>query len=54
MSTENETVDLGNNESMSKGVYPQADGTYLALTFSRSKTFKTRKGAESWLRRNTK
>ena len=44
-----ETLDLGNNESISKGVYPQNDGTFLALGFSKSKTFKTRKGAEKWL-----
>lgn len=47
----NNTIDLGNNESMSRGVFPQADGTFLALTFSQSKTFKTRKGAEQWIAR---
>ncbi len=46
-----ETIDLGNNESMSRGIFPQRDGTFLAMTFSRSKTFKTRKGAEAWLSR---
>ena len=48
-----ETIDLGNNESLSRGVFPQRDGTFLALTFSRSKTFKTRKGAERWYARAT-
>lgn len=47
-----ETLDLGNNESKSRGVFPQADGTFTALTFSQSKSgFKTRKGAERWLAR---
>jgi hypothetical protein len=45
------TVDLGNNESMSRGVFPTADGRFLAMTFTQSKTFKTRKGAEAWLSR---
>lgn len=45
------TIDLGNNESMSRGIFPQADGTFLAMTFTQSKTFKTRAGAERWLAR---
>jgi hypothetical protein len=45
------TYDLGNNESAKVGVFPQRNGTFLALTFSASKTFKTRKGAERWLAR---
>ncbi len=48
-----ETIDLGNNESLSRGVFPQRDGTFLAMTFTRSKTFKTRKGAERWYARAT-
>jgi hypothetical protein len=47
----NQTIDLGNNESMSRGVFPSADGTFLALGFSQSKSFKTRRGAEKWLER---
>ena len=43
------TLNLGNNESASKGVFKNADGTFLALSFSRSKTFKTEKGALNWL-----
>lgn len=43
------TLNLGNNESASKGVFKNADGTFLALSFSRSKTFKTEKGALKWL-----
>jgi hypothetical protein len=46
-----ETIDLGNNESMSRGVFPTTDGAFLALSFSQSKTFKTRAGAERWLER---
>ena len=49
--TNNTTIDLGNNESASIGVFPQTDGTFLAMTLSASKTFKTRKGAERWLAR---
>lgn len=51
MTTTNETIDLGNNESVSRGIFPQPDGTFLAMTFSASKTFKTRRGAERWLER---
>jgi len=51
--TANQTIDLGNNESASCGVYPQGDGSFLAMTFTQSKSFKTRKGAERWLERKT-
>ena len=44
------TTDLGNNERLSTGVFPQADGTFLAMTFTRSKTFKTLGGASRWLK----
>jgi len=44
-----ETIDLGNNESMSRGIFENADGSFLAMTFTQSKTFKTRAGAERWL-----
>jgi hypothetical protein len=43
------TLDLGNNESLSTGIAKNSDGTYTALTFTKSKTFKTAKGAEKWL-----
>lgn len=49
--TTNKTIDLGNNESVSRGVFPTADGQWLAMTYTQSKTFKTRKGAERWLAR---
>lgn len=42
-------LDLGNGETLSTGIFPQADGTYLALTLSVSRTFKTRKRAEQWM-----
>lgn len=48
---ENETFDLGNNESVSIGVFPNAGGTFTAMTFTKSKDFKTRNGAEKWLER---
>lgn len=47
--TATKTIDLGNNEEISRGVFPTADGQFLAMTFTQSQTFKTRKGAESWL-----
>ena len=43
------TLDLGNNESVKHGVFDNKNGTFTALTFSASKEFKTRKGAEKWL-----
>lgn len=42
-------VDFGNNEQITIGVVPQNDGSFLALTFTLSRTFKSRKGAEGWL-----
>jgi len=47
------TLNLGNNETISKGISKNNDGTYTALTFSQSKTFKTVKGAEKWLEKRT-
>lgn len=40
--------DLGNNETICLGVFKNEAG-YTALTFSKSKTFKTHKGACKWL-----
>jgi len=45
------TIGLGNNESASIGIFAERDGTYLALTLSSSRTFKTHIGAERWLAR---
>lgn len=44
-------LDLGNNEQISTGVADNGDGTFTAMTYTASKTFKTRKGAEKWLAR---
>ena len=42
-------LDLGNNESLVKGIFKNDDGTWTALTFAQSKTFKTEAGAKKWL-----
>lgn len=47
----NHTLDTGNNESLVRGVFDNGDGTFTAMTYSQSKTFKTSKGAERWLAR---
>lgn len=49
MNTPPTTHDLGNNEQATTGVVPQDDGTFLALTFTASRPFKTAKGAAKWL-----
>lgn len=41
-------IDLGNGESLSRGVF-EVPGGFLALAYSSSKMFKTRAGAEKWL-----
>lgn len=46
-------IDLGNNESMVCGVFPNQDGTFTAMTYTKSKTFKTETGARRRLARNT-
>ncbi|ROZ86937.1 DUF1391 domain-containing protein [Pseudomonas neustonica] len=43
------TINQGNNETLSRGVVPERDGTFTALSFSASKNFKTRASAERWL-----
>lgn len=47
----NETHDFGNNESIVTGVFPNANGTFTALTFTKSKEFKTEAGAVKWFNR---
>ena len=47
----NTTTNTGNNESLTRGVCANADGTWTALTFTASKTFKTRAGAALWYAR---
>ncbi|GDO96338.1 hypothetical protein BvCmsNSNP012_00995 [Escherichia coli] len=48
-----DTLNLGNNESLVCGVFPNQDGTFTAMTYTRSKTFKTENGARRWLERNS-
>lgn len=44
-----ETMDLGNNERMTRGVFfEEQTGEWLALTYNASKTFKTERGAINW------
>ncbi len=38
-------------EGVSVGIAPEADGTYLALTATASRSFRTVKGAAAWLAR---
>ena len=45
----NTTFDTGNNEQISIGIYKNNDGTYTAMTFTKSKDFKTLKGAQKWM-----
>jgi hypothetical protein len=46
------TQDQGNNETISRGVFPMNGGTlWCAMTFSESKRFTTKAGAERWLLR---
>lgn len=47
----NASVDLGNNERASIGVFRQANGEWLALTLTQSQYFKTKAGAVNWLKR---
>lgn len=47
----NTTHDMGNNETVKTGVFPNTDGTFTAPTFTKSKTFKTEAGALKWFNR---
>ena len=47
------TLNIGNNEIISKGVSKNTDGTFTAMTFSKSKTFKTLAGANNWMAKKT-
>jgi hypothetical protein len=49
----NKTISTGNNETLSRGVFANNDGTYTAMTFSQSKTFKTESGAAKWYANRT-
>jgi len=47
------TLNLGNNEAISSGVFKNVDGTFTAMTFTKSKDFKTEAGARRWYSKNT-
>jgi Protein of unknown function (DUF1391) len=49
----NKTINTGNNETLSRGVFKNADGTFTAMTYSQSKTFKTQAGAVRWFAAKT-
>jgi hypothetical protein len=42
-------LETGNNESLVRGISKNSDGTFTAVTFSQSKTFKTLEGAKKWM-----
>lgn len=44
----NNSYDMGNNESVKTGVYQNSNGTFTAVTFTKSKEFKTHSGAVKW------
>jgi non-homologous end joining protein Ku len=50
--TQNIVTDA-NNESYAEGIFENKDGTFQALTPTKSSSFKTRGGAERWLYRAT-
>lgn len=47
----NTTHDMGNNETVKTGVFPNNNGTFTAMTFTKSKDFKTEAGAKKWFAR---
>jgi len=47
------TIELGNNESASTGIIAERDGSFTAMTFTKSKNFKTESGARKWYARMT-
>ena len=40
---------MGNNERVTRGLFPQSNEEFLVLTFTESETFKSRVGALGWL-----
>jgi hypothetical protein len=42
-------IEDANNETLSRGIHKNSDGTYTACTFTQSKDFKTLAGAQKWL-----
>jgi hypothetical protein len=49
MNSNKTNIDLGNNESLARGISKNNDGTFTAVTFSASRSFKTYAGAVRWL-----
>ncbi|EPA6641100.1 DUF1391 family protein [Serratia bockelmannii] len=47
----NTTHDTGNNETVKTGVFPNGDGTFTAMTFTKSRDFKTAAGTQRWFAR---
>tara|TARA_R110000868_G_scaffold410256_1_gene697788 strand:+ start:951 stop:1115 length:165 start_codon:yes stop_codon:yes gene_type:complete len=47
----NTTLELGNNEQVSRGIFRNENGTWTAMTFTMSKTFKTHHGACRWFKK---
>ena len=47
----NTTIGRGKNEQIGWGIYRKNDGTYTAMTLTKSKDFKTLKGAQKWMSR---
>jgi len=42
-----ETINNGNNETLSSGIFKNSDGTFTVLTFTKSWTYKTERGAKA-------
>ena len=49
----NKIIYQENNESVALGVFENNDGTFTAMTYSQSKTFKTLNGAKKWYENKT-
>jgi hypothetical protein len=49
MNSTKTNINLGNNESLARGISKNSDGTFTAVTFSASRSFKTYAGAVRWL-----
>ena len=46
-------IDQGNNESLLRGIYQERDGGFLAMTYTKSRSFKTFRGAARWFEKRT-
>jgi hypothetical protein len=44
-------IEFKGTDSLRREVFQNNDGTFTAMTFTRSKTFKTKAGAVRWLAR---